>query len=344
MQTIKTLLSTTARRYLTSLLCAMLLAGALPISAQTAERDKVSVRLKWLAQAQFAGFYVAQEKGFYRNNQLEVTINPGGPNINVETLVASGADTFGLAGGMESVLTAREKGLPVVALAMSQQRTPFVFVTYDDSGIHSFKDFKGKKVSVWFTGVQYPLLASLGQVGLSKNDITLIPQSVSLNPFIDKQVDVATVTLYNEYNTLKEKGVTNLRLISPDDVGVTTQQDALITSKAVIEKDPALVQRFVNATLEGWQYALTHRAETLDILMKANPGLNRPHQQAMLDSVAQLMYPEGSPGLGSVNLEQAEKMMNLLVKYGALKQPVDINQTFDLSFWQNVPAGYKTLN
>jgi NitT/TauT family transport system substrate-binding protein len=327
------------RRCLTGLLCTALLS-----SAAQAAQEKVSVRLKWLAQAQFAGFYVAKAKGFYEQQGLDVTINPGGPNINVETLVASGADTFGLAGGMESVLAAREKGLPIVALAMSQQRTPFVFVTYADSGINSFKDFKGKKVSVWFTGVQYPLLASLGAAGLKKEDITLLPQSVSLNPFIDKQVDVATVTLYNEYNTLKEKGVTNLKLISPDDVGVTTQQDALITSKAMVEKHPEQVQAFVNATLEGWQYALTHRAETIDILMKTNPSLNRQHQVAMLDSVAKLMYPQGSPGLGNVDMPKAEKMMKLLVQYGALKQPVDVNQTFDLSFWQQVPTQYKTLN
>lgn len=328
-----------ARRCLTGLLCTALLA-----SAAQAAQEKVSVRLKWLAQAQFAGFYVAKEKGFYAQQGLDVTINPGGPNINVETLVASGADTFGLAGGMESVLAAREKGLPIVALAMSQQRTPFVFVTYADSGINSFKDFKGKKVSVWFTGVQYPLLASLGAAGLKKEDITLLPQSVSLNPFIDKQVDVATVTLYNEYNTLKEKGVTNLKLISPDDVGVTTQQDALITSKSMVEKKPQQVQAFVNATLEGWKYALTHREETIDILMKTNPSLDRKHQVAMLDSVASLMYPQGSPGLGNVDMPKAEKMMKLLVEYGALKQPVDVNQTFDLSFWNNVPAQYKTLN
>ena len=331
--------SSFVRRCLTGLVCSALLA-----SVAHAASEKVSVRLKWLAQAQFAGFYVAKEKGFYQQRGLDVTINPGGPNINVETLVASGADTFGLAGGMESVLAAREKGLPIVALAMSQQRTPFVFVAHADSGITRFKDFKGKKVSVWFTGVQYPLLASLGAAGLKKEDITLMPQSVSLNPFIDKQVDVATVTLYNEYNTLKEKGVTNLTLISPDDVGVTTQQDALITSKAMIEKDPAKVQAFVDATLQGWQYALTHRAETIDILMKTNPSLDRKHQEAMLDSVAGLMYPQGSPGLGYVDMPKAEKMMNLLVQYGALKQPVDVNQTFDLSFWQKVPAADKTLN
>jgi len=330
------------RYYKTGLLCSALLSSVLTAQANAAN-EKVSVRLKWLAQAQFAGFYVANAKGFYQQHGLDVTINPGGPNINVETLVASGADQFGLAGGMESVLAAREKGLPVIALAMSQQRTPFVFVAHKDSGINSIKDFKGKKVSVWFTGVQYPLLATLGAAGLSKKDITLIPQSVSLNPFIDHQVDVATVTLYNEYNTLKEKGVTDLKVFSPDDVGVTTQQDALITSQQMIEKHPQQVQAFVDATLEGWNYALTHRKEAIDIVMKADPGLNRAHQVAMLDSIATLMYPQGSPGLGYVDLPKATKMMKLLVQYGALKQPVDIDKTFDMTFWKNVPAQYKTL-
>ncbi|WP_245293903.1 ABC transporter substrate-binding protein, partial [Methylobrevis pamukkalensis] len=115
--------------------------------------EPVSVRLKWLPQAQFAGLYVAKAKGFYEEAGLDMTINPGGPNLNAETLVGSGNDTFGIASGTEGVLYAREKGLPVVCIGMDQQVTPFAFVTYDDSGINSVKDFKGKKVAVWFTGV-----------------------------------------------------------------------------------------------------------------------------------------------------------------------------------------------
>src|ERR1700683_1662570 len=140
----------------------MLSFGALAAHAA----EKVSVRLKWIPQAQFAGFYVAKAKGFYSDAGLDMTINPGGPNINVETLVASGADTFGLASGTEGSLYAREKGLPLVTIAMSQQMTPFAFVTYDDSGIKSVKDFKGKKVAVWFTGPQYTLYSLLAHEGV----------------------------------------------------------------------------------------------------------------------------------------------------------------------------------
>jgi NitT/TauT family transport system substrate-binding protein len=121
----------------------------------------VSVRLKWLAQAQFAGFYVAKAKGFYDQAGLDLTINPGGPNLNVETLVASGNDTFGLAGGTETVLLAREKGLPLVCIGVTVQKTPFTYVAYKDSGITKVKDFAGKKVATWFTGTQYTLYSML---------------------------------------------------------------------------------------------------------------------------------------------------------------------------------------
>lgn len=321
------------------------LAFGLIASSTAIAGEKVSIRLKWVAQAQFAGIYVAKAKGFYADAGLDATINPGGPNINVETLVASGADTFGIASGTEGMLYAREKGLPLVCVGMSQQMTPFAFVTYDNSGIKSVKDFKGKKVAVWFTGVQYTLYSVLAHEGLSQKDAQIVAQPFSMQPFIDKQYDVATVTLYNELNTLKEQGINNIKLFMPDDSGVTTQQDALVTSEKMIKEKPAQVQAFVAATLKGWKYAFEHKAEAVDIVMAAGSGLDRKHQELMLDEIQRIMTAKlgSAEGLGAIDMKAIGDVQDSLLKFEALKKPVDLKAAFDASFWAKVPAADKKL-
>ena len=307
--------------------------------------EPVSIRLKWVAQSQFAGIYVAKAKGFYSDAGLDATINPGGPNINVETLVASGADTFGVASGTEGTLYAREKGLPLVCIGMSQQMTPFAFVTYNDSGINSVKDFKGKKVAVWFTGVQYTLYSVLAHEGVAQSDVQIVSQPFSMQPFIDKQYDVATVTLYNELNTLHEQGINNIKLFLPDDSGVTTQQDSLVTSEKMIKEKPQVVQAFLDATLKGWKYSFEHKAEAVDIVLAAGSGLERKHQEAMLDEIDKVMTAKlgSSEGLGAIDLKAIAAVQDSLVQFKALKAPVDLKAAFDTSFWDKTPATDKKL-
>jgi hypothetical protein len=186
------------------------------------------------------GFYVGKAKGFYEQAGLDLTINPGGPNLNVETLVASGNDTFGLAGGTETVLFAREKGLPLVCIGVTVQKTPFTYVTYKDSGIKTVKDFAGKKVATWFTGTQYTLYSMLASAGVKQSDLTIVPQTGSMAAFVEKQFDVAAATYYNELNTLKAQGLGDkLTLIKPDDYGVVVQQDTVLVSEKYRNEKPS---------------------------------------------------------------------------------------------------------
>lgn len=320
---------------------AALVGGSLPAKAAEA----VSVRLKWVAQAQFAGVYVAKAKGFYEEAGLDATINPGGPNINVETLVASGADTFGIASGTEGVLYAREKGLPLTCIGMSQQMTPFAYVAYDDSGINSVKDFKGKTVATWMTGPQFTLYSVLAHEGLGQGDANIVSQPFSMQPFIDKQYDVATVTLYNELNTLKEQGINNIKVFLPDDSGVTTQQDSIVTSEKMIAEKPEVVQAFLNATLKGWKYAFENKSEAVDIVMAAGSGLERKHQELMLEEIEKLMRAKlgGSEGLGAIDMASIKAVHDSLREYKALNTEIDLNAAFDQSFWAKVPADAKSM-
>jgi NitT/TauT family transport system substrate-binding protein len=313
-------------------------------STDVTAQETVSVRLKWLAQAQFAGLYVARAKGYYAAEGLNMTINPGGPNLNAESLVASGADTFALGGGIESSLASRDKKLPVVTLGMLHQRTPVVMVVLEDSPIQKIQDFKGKKITSFFTGLQHTVVAMLAKNGLSPGDYSLSAQAVSMTPFINRETDVAMVTLFNELNVLKARGV-KVRTFAPDDYGVSVPRDSLITSEKMIAEKPKAVQGFMNATLRGWKYALQNQAEAVDIVMAAAPGLDRAHQVAMLQEVGKLMLADSgtTEGLGVLNMTRLKAAQDLLVDAKVLSGPVDFNTGFAPQFWNAVPAADKKM-
>jgi NitT/TauT family transport system substrate-binding protein len=332
-----------------AVVCSILAASSLclslfPSTAAHAE-EKVSVRLRWLPQAQFAGFYVAKAKGFYKAHGLDVTINPGGPNINVETLVSSGADTFGVGGGAEAQLFARDKGLPLVAIGMMLQQSPHVFVAKPNSGIKTLADLKGKKISTWFTGAQYTLYAMLASQKLEPTVATIVPQAASMSPFIDGQIDVATATRYNELVTLNENGLKDLVVFKPSDFGVVSQSDSIITSEKFLAAHRDQASAFLAATLEGWKYAFEHRDEAIDIVMANAPGANRAHQVAMLDQYATLATAgkNGKAGIGEIDMGVAGQIQTRLTTYKALQKPVDLSKAFDTKVWQGVPAADKSL-
>lgn len=320
-----------------------LIAAGLAIGPAAAQ-EKASVRLKWVAQSQFAGLYVAQAKGFYKAEGIDMTINPGGPNLNAESLVASGADTFAVGGGTESTLSARDKNLPIATIAMLHQRTPFVYVVLADSPVRTIGDFKGKKITTFFTGAQNTLFAIMRRNGMQPTDASITAQGVSMTPFIEKQVDIATVTLYNEMNVLKARNV-NVRVFAPDDFGVSMPRDTLITNDKTVADRPRLVQGFLNATLRGWKYAIQNQTEAVDIVMAAAPGLDRAHQTAMLAEAARLMVADagGSQGLGAFDMPRLKGAHDLLLEAKVIAAPVDLSRAFTSRFWDAVPVADKKM-
>jgi NitT/TauT family transport system substrate-binding protein len=322
-------------------------AMAVPLLVSTTAvraEESVTVRLRWVTQTQFAGIYVALEKGFYKEAGLNVKINPGGPNVSTETLVGSGADTFAVAGATDAMLFARDKKLPVVAIGMTLPTTPYAFVSLQNSPVKSIKDFTGKTASAWFTGSQYQLYTALQNAGIDQKAVNIVAQPFSMQPFIDGKYDVSTVTLYNEMLVLKEKNVA-VNVFRADENGVRGQDNALITSEKMIQQKPEVVQAFLNATLRGWKYAIQNQPEAVDIVMKSGSGLSKPHQTNMLAAYAQLMVSGTgtSQGLGWVDVETAKKVNDNLVKYTALPAPVDVAPAFTNQFWMKVPAEFKRL-
>lgn len=330
------------KRALLSALLAGVLGTALMGQAPTAgaqELTKASLRLKWLPQAQFAGYYYAHAKGYYKEEGIDLTLNPGGPNLVAENLVSSGADTFGISGGSDSLLAAVDKGMPLVSVGVSHQTTPFVFVSRKDGPVKTLNDFKGKKVMVWFTGGNYVLFGMLANAGIDRNELTILPQQASVTPFINGDVDVIAAMWFNELYTIRQRvGEDKLQLFKSEDYGVTFPRDTLIVTRKTAQEKPELVKAFLRASMRGWRDAMAHPKEAIDLVMKAAPTLNREHQEFMMQESYRLMTAgkAKTEGLYWIDEPALQSAHDFLLKNHVLSKPVPIATAFDGSFLKSI--------
>lgn len=313
----------------------------LPTAARAQGTQRATLRLKWLAQTQFAGFYLAKARGYYEAEGIDLTINPGGPNLLTENLVATGADTFGLSGGTDSVFAARERNLPVVCVGIAHQQTPFFFVARADGPIRTLQDFRGKTITTWFTGANYVLLGMLAKAGLRQGDFTLQPQQVSVTPFVDGQIDVVTATKYNEFYTLMTRmGRDRLRTFVAEDQGITFPRDTLIVSETTARQRPEMVRGFLRASIKGWREALRDGKAGVDAVMAIAPSLDRAHQEFMLVEAGKLMTAGAAAQQGLFWIDEAavRSAHDFLREHGVIKQPVDLARAYDGSFLAAIPV------
>ncbi len=321
-----------------------LLAAAAPLLASPAlaqSLTRVQLRLKWLPQTQFAGFYLALERGHYRAEGLDLTINPGGPNIQGETIVASGAEQFGVTGGIDSFFAARERQLPVICIGMNHQITPFVFVAKRTSNINSLEDFRGKRVTAWFTGAHLVLYGMLAARGITRESVNIQPQQVSVTPFINGETDVCAATWYNELNTIRARlgGDANLRLFSAEDYGISIPRDTLVANQAFAQANPRAVEGFLRASIKGWREAKAEPAAGLESVMKIAPTLDRAHQIAMLPEAIRLMQagPAATQGWFALDAGVIQRAHDFFVEQRVLQAPLDLAAAFRPEYIQSIP-------
>jgi NitT/TauT family transport system substrate-binding protein len=317
---------------------------AKPVPAAAEALTKASLRLKWLPQAQFAGYYLALDKGYYRDGGLDLTINPGGPNLLTENLVATGADTFGVSGGTESVLAARVKGLPIVCVGIGHQITPFVFIARKDGPIKTIEDVPNHKVTAWFTGSQLVFAAILASKGVDPKSVAIAPQQVSFTPFVNGDVDVVTGTRYADLALLRRRmGADTLRVFDPESFGISIPRDTLIVSETTAKEKPELVKAFLLATIRGWQEARRDPKAAIDAVMKVAPTLERPVEEETLVEILKIMSagPASSNGLYWIDPEVVHKTHDFLVEHKALEQPVDLKAAFLPDFLTAIPLAQR---
>ena len=273
------------------------LAFGLGLAAPAWAADEVKLQLQWVTQAQFAGYYVALDKGYYEEEDLDVTILPGGPDIAPpQVLAGGGADA--MLNWMPSALAAREKGLPVVNIAQPFKSSGLMLTCWKDTGITGPQDFKGKTIGVWFFGNEYPFLSWMSQEGISteggEDGVTVLKQGFNVDPLIQRQADCISTMTYNEYGQVLDAGVSEDELVTfkYEDMGVATLEDGIYVLQENLA-DPAFVDkmvRFVRASMKGWKYAEENPDEAAQIVVDNDEtgAQTLEHQQYMMSEVAKL--------------------------------------------------------
>jgi NitT/TauT family transport system substrate-binding protein len=321
-----------------ALLC-LTLAAACTSTTPTpspAALEPVSLQLQWVTQAQFAGYYVALDKGWYEEEGIDLTIEPGGPDLVPADLVAAGTRDFGTT-LLADLTLAIQQGTPLISIGQIQQRNGLLLVAMESSGIEGPEDFVGKRVGVWLGSWEAQFDALAAQTGLGAQDFELAPQGWSMDPFLAGELDVASAMIYNEYHVVLESGVdpAELNIIDYADYGLDFPGDTLFTTRQMIEQNPDLCVRMLRASLRGWQYAVDHPEEAADIVLSYDEtGVQtREHQLSMMEEIARLVQVPGRP-LGRTDETTVQRTISTLVEYDVLGGAVEPEDVYTNALWE----------
>ncbi|MFD2412424.1 ABC transporter substrate-binding protein [Paenibacillus rhizoplanae] len=304
-------------------------AAASPEAAATtepaAEAVTVKLQLKWVPQAQFAGYFLAQDKGYYAAEGLKVEILPGGPDIVPEQQVAGGSADIGV-DWVASLLTSQEQEMPLVQIAQIFQKSGLVLVSKKEAGITTPGELKGKKVGNWMGGNEFEILALFDKYKLdSGKDLNFTKQGFTMDQFLGGELDAASAMTYNEYQVVLESGIKaeDLSVIDMNDEGVAMLEDNLFANKEWLEGNKETAAKFVRASLKGWADAIADPEAAVDSVMKlAEAGsTTREHQLTMMTEVAKLIQPEGfdAAKLGYTDAAAFQQTADIALKFGVIK-------------------------
>lgn len=291
------------------------------VAAQAAE--KVTIQLKWVPQAQFAGYYVAQAKGYYKEAGLDVTIKAGGPDISpVQVIAGKSADV--IVNWMPDALAAREAGVPLVNIAQVFDKSGLMLTCKKSAGIASPKDFKGKTLGVWYGGNEYPFMNWMSKLGYKLDtDVKVLKQGFNVDPLLQNQAACISTMIYNEYWQVIDAGVkeTELMAFFYEDQGVASLEDGLYVLDSSL-KDPKFVAKmakFVKASLKGWNEAVKNPAEAAKIVVAQDMSGSSTLkvQQRQMENVAKLISNANTPKVGYLDPAAYERTVKVLLSGGS---------------------------
>ena len=294
------------------------------LSFNTQAGDKFTLQTKWVTQAQFAGYYVALENGYYDDEGLDVTIKSGGPDIAPPQVMAGGGADI-LIEWMPAALASREKGLNLVNIAQPFKSSGMMLTCRKDSGISSPSDFADKTLGVWFYGNEYPFLSWMSKLDMatdgSAGGVTVLKQGWGIEPILQKQADCVSTMTYNEYWQVIDGGLSadELVVFPYDEQGVSTLEDGLYVLEENLS-DPAFVDkaaRFLRASMKGWEWASNNSDAAADIVLEndMSGAQTEKHQRRMMGEVNKL-----TANGGKLNVDDYQRTVDTLL--GSESDPV----------------------
>ena len=307
-----------------TILAAICSTSLLALSFSTQAGDKFTLQTKWVTQAQFAGYYVALENGYYDDEGLDVTIKSGGPDIAPPQVMAGGGADI-LIEWMPAALASREKGLNLVNIAQPFKSSGMMLTCRKDSGISSPSDFADKTLGVWFYGNEYPFLSWMSKLDMatdgSAGGVTVLKQGWGIEPILQKQADCVSTMTYNEYWQVIDGGLSadELVVFPYDEQGVSTLEDGLYVLEENLS-DPAFVDkaaRFLRASMKGWEWASNNSDAAADIVLEndMSGAQTEKHQRRMMGEVNKL-----TANGGKLNVNDYQRTVDTLL--GSDSDPV----------------------
>jgi NitT/TauT family transport system substrate-binding protein len=320
------------------LLVVVFLAACRPQEAEKKPLDEVTVQLAWTHEALFAGFYAADQRGYYAEEGLEVTLLPRPePGADTVAMVMDGTAAFGVDYGAGLVIS-RSQDKPTTAIATIYRRHPLAFITLADSGITRPHDFPGHTIRTLVPGSSdVAFQAMMARLGLDPDSVEQVDVGYDLSPFFAGELDIWPAFMNSTVLTAREQGY-QVNLILPEDYGVHLYGYTLFTTEQLIREDPDLVLRFLRATLRGWQWAIENPAEAGPLALKYDPELDAAHQVAVMEASVPLVHT-GEDHIGWMRAEVWEGMHEMLLEQGLLAGPVDVDEVYTMEFLHKVYGG-----
>ena len=301
-------------------------------STKAHKLTKVTLQLKWVTQAQFAGYYAAKAKGYYKAQGMDVTIKPGGPSIIPEQVVAGGQAQFGI-DWLSSLMTSRDQGVDIVNIAQVFNKSGLTLISWKNTGLDRVSKLRNKKVANWLGGNEFEVFAALAKFGmdpLHNKGVKIVKEPFSMDFFLKRQVDAASAMTYNELaqvleaknpKTGKLYTLKNLNVIPMQKVGTSMLEDGIFTQGSWIKdkSHQALAKKFVAASLKGWIYCRDHQSACVKMVLANGPALPRGHQRWMMNEINALTWP-AKLGIGLMDPAAYARSAQIVKTYGKLKK------------------------
>ncbi|MBC7872308.1 MAG: ABC transporter substrate-binding protein [Chitinophagaceae bacterium] len=324
-----------SKKMLFVVLVALLTLALVPaVAAQ--DLVSTSIVLKWVPQAQFAGYYAARDQGFYEEEGLDVEIVAAGVDINPQQLVASGEVDFGI-DWMGNLLATRESGQDVINIAQIYQRSGMRQVTWGDTGLTSFEDLEGTTVGVWCCGNQFPTFAALTKAGFDPEDpesVAIAQQNFDMNAFLARELDAASAMTYNELaqvlefvaedGTFPVYTLEDLNVLDFNEYGTAMLEDGIFASAEWLaeEGNEDLAVKFLRASFRGWIFCRDNPDACVESVLAEGPTLGVGHQAWQMNEVNKLIWPSPD-GIGILSAEAFDITAQIALDYGVITEAAE---------------------
>jgi NitT/TauT family transport system substrate-binding protein len=306
--------------------------------------ERIRFRLQWMPQAQFAGYIVAKELGFYTDAKLDVEIRSAGPDLRPQLTIASGTDDIAV-GVSNQVVAARSTGVPLKIIAQVFQDSANRYILKKQNAIRSLRDLRGKKVGLWTGGDEAEFISMLKTAGMTLDDVILVPQGFDVAPFLQDAYVLSMVTVYNELIQIRDKGYGDdkLQILSPADYKSAIVSDMLFATEKYLKEHRSAVQRFLDASMRGWVYCFDHPDQAVDMVVKYESSLKRDEQSKQLKAVLALIWSGQAKtmGIGYMDPEYYITAERVLFDSNQISKRVDAATVFDDSFWKEISTEHK---